>query len=143
MRKLNNVLLFVILFSVLIAFPVSVWASEFSVRETITFIYASSRYRMIPSADDSMSNPDYEMLSFQWYTTINYYVNPTNSYGLSKINVVNAITTAADTWDNETTFQVFTYKDTTSKTAGKHDGHNVVSWGRFQLGGNCSHIHMV
>jgi len=81
-----------------------------------------------------MTNPHYELLGFQWYTTINYYINPSNKYGLSTAAVVNTITTSATTWDKETNFQVFSYKRTTTKNAGKRDGSNVVSFGPYRAG---------
>ncbi len=83
----------------------------------------------IPLTDNSMSNRDYKLLGYKWTTTANYYINPTNS-GFSNDYVV-VITTSANTWDEETSFQVFAYKGTTSISAGKYDGFNVVSWDRY------------
>jgi hypothetical protein len=85
----------------------------------------------IPPTDNSMTNPDYSLLSFHWYSTISYYVNPTNTYSFSISAVVNAVTTSAGTWDVETNYQVFSYKGTTTRVAGQHDGFNVVSWGTY------------
>jgi hypothetical protein len=85
----------------------------------------------IPPEDDSMTNPDYKLLPFHWYTTAEYLINPTNTYGFSESDIVNNITAAANTWDDETNFQVFLYNDTTDRAAGKNDGYNVVSWGNY------------
>jgi hypothetical protein len=84
--------------------------------------------------DDSMTNPYYELLGVHWYTIINYYINPSSKYGFSTTAVVNTITTSANTWDKETSYTVFSYKGTTTKTAGKRDGYNVVAWGRCSPG---------
>jgi hypothetical protein len=94
----------------------------------------SIKVNAIPPTDDSRSNPDYKLLSYRWYTTVNYYVNPSNRYSLSASQVVNAITTSVNTWDGETRFQIFSYKDTTTRSAGKRDGYNVVSWESYKKG---------
>jgi len=92
------------------------------------------RVNVIPTEDDSMSNPNYALLGFHWYTTANYWINPSNKYGFSVSAVETAITTSADTWDRETGAQVFSYKGTTSRSAGRYDGYNVVSWGAYRAG---------
>jgi len=94
----------------------------------------SIKVNAIPPTDDSRSNPDYKLLSYRWYTTANYYVNPSNRYSLSATQVVNIITTSENTWDKETSFQVFSYSGTTTRSAGKRDGYNVVSWGSYKKG---------
>ena len=86
----------------------------------------------IPTEDDSMTNPDYKLLGFKWYTTANYWINPSNKYRLSTSGVVTAITTSAQTWDQETSFAVFSYQGTTSRSAGRYDGYNVVAWGNYR-----------
>jgi len=129
MRKLNALpLVLVVLVSILAAIPMAAFASDSSVHEYVVVIYT------IPPTDDSMTDPDHALLNYHWYSTINYYINPTNSYGFSTSAVVNTITTSANTWDVKTTYQVFSYKGTTSKTAGTRDGYNVVSWGLYQAG---------
>jgi len=121
------ILLFVALFPIF-AMITAVSASEKSVQKAVVVVYA------IPPEDDSMTNPHYETLAFHWYTTINYWINPSNRYGFSSTTVVNTITKSANTWDVETSFQVFNYKGTTYRTAGRRDGYNVVSWGYYQAG---------
>jgi hypothetical protein len=106
----------------------SVYAFESPVRGRVIITYA------IPPTDDSMTNPHYLLLDWHWYTTINYYINTKNSYGFSATAVMNTITTSANTWDKETAFTVFSYKGTTTRTAGKRDGYNVVAWGRYSAG---------
>ncbi|MBC7090564.1 MAG: hypothetical protein H5T50_01430 [Nitrososphaeria archaeon] len=88
----------------------------------------------ISSEDDSMSNPDYKLLPYHWYTTAKYYVNPSNKYGFSVSDVVNAIKASAEAWDSQTSAQVFNYMGTTSRSAGRYDGYNVISWGRYRAG---------
>lgn len=90
--------------------------------------------RQIPSTDDSMTNPDYKLLPFHWYTTANYWINPSNDYGFSAGNVVANITVSANTWDSQTSAAVFSYQGTTTMSAGKRDGYNVVAWGRYRAG---------
>ncbi|MGB9728069.1 MAG: hypothetical protein ACPLZF_06635 [Nitrososphaeria archaeon] len=88
----------------------------------------------IPSTDDSMSNPDYKLLPYHWYTTAKYYVNPSNKYGFSALDVINVIKASAEAWDSQTSFQVFLYMGTTSRSAGRYDGYNVISWGPYRAG---------
>ena len=88
----------------------------------------------IPPTDDAATNPDYALLPFHWYTTANYRINPTNNYRFSQSAVVTAITTSANTWDEQTSAPVFSYQGTTSRSAGKFDGYNVVSWGTYRYG---------
>ncbi len=85
----------------------------------------------IPPTDNSLSNPDYKLLGYKWASTVNFWINPTNSYSFSTADVVATIKTSANTWDEKTSFQVFAYKGTTSISAGSHDGYNVVSLGRY------------
>jgi len=128
MRKLeSSILLLLMLFSTF-AMIVAASTAEASVHEEIVVVYA------IPPTDDSMINPDYGLLPFHWYTTINYWINSKNKYGFSSSAVVSTITASANTWDAQTSFQVFNYKGTTSKNAGRRDGYNVISWGAYQAG---------
>jgi len=88
----------------------------------------------IPSGDDSNSTSDYKLLPFHWYTTAKYWINPKNPYGFSTSAVVDTITASANTWDSQTSFEVFSYQGTTSRTAGRYDGYNVISWGYYRSG---------
>jgi hypothetical protein len=90
---------------------------------------------VIPSGDNSESNPDYKLLPFSWnWTTAEYWINPKNKYGFSIDDVVKAINDAADTWDSETKADVFSYRGITSKSPGKYDGYNVIGWGSYRAG---------
>jgi len=122
-------LVFVVLFSL---FAISSFA--LTVDNSIHEAVFTVRVGAIPLSDDSMTNPDYQLLGFYWHTTINYYINPSNSYGSTATSVVNTITASANTWDTQTSAQVFNCKGTTTRTAGKRDRCNVVSWGRYQAG---------
>jgi len=128
MKKTNGIsLVFVTLISLFAVLPLALTA-ENSVHEAVVVAYA------IPPTDDSMTNPDYGLIGYHWYSTINYYINPSNKYRFSITAVVNTITTAANAWDGETSYQVFKYRGTTSRAAGRRDLYNVVSWGRYRAG---------
>jgi hypothetical protein len=127
-RKWNALpLVLLILLSVFATLPFAFNIVDDSV-EAIVITYT------IPPTDDSLTNPDYQLLSYHSYSTINYYINPKNSYGFSSSSVVSTITTSVNTWDEKTSYQVFSYKGTTLKTAGKYDGYNVISWGKNRVG---------
>lgn len=128
MRKLNALpLVLLVLFSVFAGLPIA-----FSMRDgaelKVVVTYA------VPPTDDSMSNSHYKLLRYHSYSTINYYVNPTNSYGFSSAAVVNTISASVNTWDSQMSYQVFSYKGTTSRVAGTYDGYNVISWGSYSAG---------
>lgn len=88
----------------------------------------------IPPTDNSMTNPNYSLSGLIRTDTANYYINPSNKYGFSSSAVEKAITDSANTWDTETTFTVFLYVGATTRSAGKYDGYNVVSWGSYRKG---------
>jgi hypothetical protein len=128
MKKTNGIsLVFLTLISLFAVLPLAL-AAEQSVHEAVVVVYT-----ILPT-DDSGANPDYELIGLRWYSTINYYINPSNKYGFSTTAVVNTITTAANAWDDETSYQVFQYKGTTGRAAGRRDRYNVVSWGRYRAG---------
>jgi hypothetical protein len=118
------VLLSVVLFSMFAA-ALAASARVNSVQEKVVVVYA------ISPTDDSGTNPDYVLLGFHWYSAINYYINPKNSYRFSTTTVVNTITASANAWDSQTSYQVFNYRGTTTRTAGRRDGYNVVSWSLY------------
>jgi len=118
-------LISVVLFSVFASFPTATSASESFIQETVIITYA------VPPIDNSMLNPHYALLSYHWSTTIDYYVNPANGYGLSRTKIINTIMASANAWDQRTSFNVFSYEGTTSRTAGRRDGYNTISWGIY------------
>jgi len=137
MRRVQSlVLLTIILLAFVSMLPLLVSAKEESVHLMViewkepqkVIVYA------IPPTDDSMTNPDYKLLPFYWYTTAKYWINPKNNYRFSVSAVVTTITTSAETWDKETAAAVFSYQGTTSLSAGKRDNYNVVAWGGYQAG---------
>jgi hypothetical protein len=93
--------------------------------------YAQAQVSAIPSSDNSMTNPDFGLLPWHWSTTASYWINPSNKYGLSASTVTNDIKACANTWDTKTGAAVFSFKGTTSKSAGKYDGYNVIAWGAY------------
>jgi hypothetical protein len=135
MRKIGSLALTVVIVLSLVAIlPLSVSAAESSTHLMVIEWYGSGRVTLntIPPEDNSMENPDYKLLRFHWYTTVEYWINPTNTYGISDSNVVNAIQTSAETWDVNTSFEVFADNpDVTDKQAGIQDYCNVVAWGYY------------
>jgi len=137
MRKIGSLVLTALILTLFIAIlPLSVSAVEPPVHLMVIEFYGrgSVVVNAIPPQDDSMTNPDYKLLPFHWYTTAKYWINPKNNYGFSVSAVVTTITTSAETWDKETAAAVFSYQGTTSLSAGKRDNYNVVAWGGYQAG---------
>jgi hypothetical protein len=129
MRKLEVLpLVLLVLFSAFAALPVTFSIVDASVELKVEVTYAT------PPTDNSMTNLDYTLLSYHSYSTISYYINPKNTYGFTTSAVVNTITSSVNTWDSQTSYQVFSYKGLTSRTAGKYDGYNVISWGKYRSG---------
>jgi len=83
---------------------------------------------------DPNTNNHYALLGFSFSTPAEYWINPNNAYGFAVTEVEYAITTSAETWDDETSFEVFSYKETTTSTSGNLDGLNVVDWGKYRRG---------
>ncbi len=137
MRKISSLALTaLILLSLVAILSLSVSAAESSAHLMVIEWYDSGRViiNAIPPEDDAMTNPDYKLLPFHWYTTAEYWINPKNKYGFSVTAVVTAITTSADTWDKEISAAVFSYQSTTDKGAGRRDNYNVVAWGGYRAG---------
>jgi len=137
MRKIGSLVLTALILTLFIAtLPLSVYAVEPPVHLMVIKYYGKGSVvvSVIPSNDDSMTNPDYKLLPFHWSTTAKYWINPKNKYGFSVSAVVATITTSAETWDKETAAAVFSYQGTTSLSAGKRDNYNVVAWGGYQAG---------
>ncbi|MEM3872189.1 MAG: hypothetical protein QXE05_06485 [Nitrososphaeria archaeon] len=129
----------IIIISLLIMVSFAIPLLTFALSPQLTIIewsieLSNDRMNAIAPDDNSMQNPDYKLLRYRWYITAEYYINPTNFYGFSTEEVVDAITSAADTWDKETSFPVFNYKGTTEKSAGVYDGYNVIAWGSYKSG---------
>jgi hypothetical protein len=136
----KRLLLLVVLTAFIVATPVVAQASRPDEVHLMVIEHVQREHgrpvtvNAIPPEDDSKTNTDYELLPFHWYTTANYWINPSNKYGFSVSDVVTAITTSANTWDSQTSFRVFSYRGTTSKQAGKYDGYNIVAWGAYRAG---------
>jgi len=137
MRRIQSVALLAILLMAFVSMlPLLAWAREEPVYLMIVEWEGPQKVIVytIPPEDDSLTNPDYKLLPFHWYTTANYWINPKNKYGFSFEAVVTTITTSADTWDIETEASVFSYQGTTTLGAGKRDYYNVVAWGAYRVG---------
>jgi hypothetical protein len=138
MKKIRDLLFCMLLMVIVISPFVLVQAKP----EQVKLLVIEYRFRQRgppdradpPETDNSMANPDYKLLGFYWHITANYYINPKNSYGFTITAVVDTIMASANTWDSQTSYQVFYYVGTTTKSAGKYDGYNVVSWGAYRAG---------
>ena len=78
MRKIGFLALaFLILLSLVAMTPLSTFASESPVYLMVFEWYGRGRvtFNAIPPTDNSMSNPDYKLLPFHWYTTAEYWIN--------------------------------------------------------------------
>ena len=122
-----------ILFSLVAMLPLSVSAVE-STHLMVVEWYGSGRVTLnaIPPEDNSMTNSHYKLLRYWWgKTTIKYLIN-NNTYGFDYQEVKVNITAAAETWDEQTSFEVFADSPSvTDKQAGIQDYCNVVAWGSY------------
>ena len=135
LRRTSTFLIISILISAsILTIPISAYAVESSANLMVIEWYGRVTLNVIPNGDDSSTNQDYELIGVHWYTTANYYINTRNRYGFSVSGVVTTITTSANTWDKVTSAEVFSYKGTTSRSAGRRDGYNVVAWGTYRRG---------
>lgn len=135
MRKIGSLALtVVIVLSLAAMLPLSLSAAESSTHLMVIEWYGSGRVTLNANSDDSMTNENYKLLPFHWYTTAEYWINPKSKYGFIVSAVVTAINTSADTWDKETSSAVFLYKGIIDKSAGRRDNYNVVAWGAYRAG---------
>ncbi len=139
MKKISSLTLTVLtILSLVVALPFSVHAVETSnlmiVETSIERENGLVIINAIPPTDDSLTNNNYVLSGLVRTSTANYWINPSNNYGFSVSALETAITVSANTWDKETAFQVFSYKGTTKRQAGKYDKYNVVSWGKYRRG---------
>lgn len=137
LRRISAFLIISIFISAsILTIPLSAYAVESSADLMVIEWYGKGRVTLnvILNGDDSSTNPDYELIGVHWYTTANYYINPRDKYGFTDSEVVNAIIISANTWDEETSALVFSYKGTTTRSAGRRDGYNVVAWGTYRRG---------
>jgi len=129
-------LLFLILSS-LIAAHLSILALQpklVVIEWVIERVNGRSTSNTIPIEDNSNDTSDYKLLPYHWKITAKFWINPSNNYGFSADDVVAAITTSAYTWDSQTSSDVFKYMGVTKRSAGRYDGYNVISWGRYRAG---------
>lgn len=120
----------------ILTIPLSTYTVESSADLVIVEWYGQNRvtFGAILSEDDSETNPHYKLLRYEWSNTADYYINPSNRYGFTISAVESDIKASADEWDDETSFDVFSYAGTTSMSAGRRDYRNVVSWGSYRSG---------
>ncbi|MEM2280765.1 MAG: hypothetical protein QXZ68_02080 [Candidatus Bathyarchaeia archaeon] len=138
MKKLLHGLLALIVLLALFSTTACVFARQAQVNLMVIEWYGNGRRAVvlsaIPSEDDSMANPDYKLLPFWWHASIKYWINPSNKYGFSASAVIEVITAAAETWDANTSFELFVFQGATTRSAGRRDGYNVVAWGLYHGG---------
>jgi hypothetical protein len=103
--------------------------------EKITFVhYLKDQDHSKPVWDDTVT--DYRLIAggVRWFKTIKYQINPTSS-GLTAAEVLDAIKTAAETWDSETSFELFDDYPILNYTATVgYDGYNTITWGSLDPG---------
>jgi hypothetical protein len=76
----------------------------------------------------------YKLMGVKWNSLpVNYVINPNNNDGLSTDFVANAISLSAETWDNETSSELFNDLYAIDETAqyGIQDFRNVVAFGNY------------
>lgn len=75
----------------------------------------------------------------KWKTTANGYVNPTNSYGLTEAFLVTNVYTSRETWDANTSFELFNdvinVDYAANWDADAPDGRNEYSFGNYPQAG--------
>jgi len=101
--------------------------------EKITFVHYITDHSK-PVWDDTVT--DYKLITggVRWYKTIVYQINPTSS-GLVSSDVLNTIKISAETWDAETTFDLFGDSPSLNNTATTgYDGYNTITWGLLDSG---------
>jgi hypothetical protein len=90
---------------------------------------------VVPPTDNSLTDQNYALLRFHWFTSAEYWVNPAGATGFTSSEIVTLVKASAKTWDDETSKAVFTYKGVdTTITAGVKDGKNTVDWGPYSNG---------
>jgi len=138
MRKNSSLVVATLLLLSFVVTPIFVSAVSFPTLTIVEWSIEQADSKIIlytaSPEDNTMTNRDYVLLSIKWVSTANYWINPSNKYSFSQVAVVTAITTSANTWDSETSFEVLSYKGTISKQAGQYDHYNVVSWGSYRAG---------
>ncbi len=94
------------------------------------------------STEDVNTDTYYELMGYKYtgysqpfiLKTAPYYINTKNKMGLASTTIVTTVNSAASTWDAETAKTVFQYTGSTTRTAGKRDGYNVVDFGSYRSG---------
>jgi len=106
--------------------------------ERIDFIHYANGKTIVHPAKPTKPTVCYKLLGYSWKTTpVNYYINPTNSQGLSQSFVTSAFSTAAETWDDATSKELFNnaYAVDTSAVYGVKDGKNSIVFGSYPNSG--------
>jgi len=144
MKTKSLTVLIIVLLAVSSALPLIVSAKPNELKLTVLELRADAKPPGTPGGKpikppptpplDPDTNNHYALLGFSFSTTAEYLINPNNAYGFAVTEVEYAITTSAETWDDETTFEVFSYEGTTTSTSGNLDGLNVVDWDKYRRG---------
>ena len=102
--------------------------------EKVTFIhYVKPSDHSRPIWDDTME--DFRLITggVKWFGTISYEVNPAGS-GLGPEAVRSSLETSSETWDSQTSFELFALPTVTSETSIGYDSTNRVIWGALDPG---------
>lgn len=75
----------------------------------------------------------YKTFGKWYYTPVNYVINPSNSQGLSDSFLSSRIYNSAETWDAQTSKELFgnTYTINSGVQYGSYDGNNVIDIGSY------------
>lgn len=144
MKNKSLAVLIILLLTVSSALPIMVSAKPNGVQLIILELKADAKPDGTPGGKpinpppapplDPDENDHYALLGYSFSTTVEYLINPKNEYGFTVEQVEYGITTSANTWDEVTLANVFSYLGTTDLTSGSLDGHNVVDWGKYRPG---------
>jgi predicted Zn-dependent protease len=76
----------------------------------------------------------YKLLRLKWTNLpVTYVINPSTQEDLDPVFVTDAIVTAAETWDDASSRELFgSYSEDVTATYGNLDGKNVIAFGPYQ-----------
>jgi len=102
--------------------------------ERVDFIHYANSSKPVKT---SKTPTCYKLMGVKWLNTVNYSINPLNQNGLDPAEVAYTIGSAAETWDRETSTELFNNVYDVDFTAqyGYFDGKNAIAFGDYQTSG--------